>query len=303
MNNKQHILLTGGTGLIGSILTQQLLDKGYMVSHLSRCENKNPKVKTYLWDIAKSEIDPRCIDGVDTVVHLAGAGIAEKRWTKKRKKELVDSRTKSIALVYKVMKEHPNQVKNVVSASATGYYGDRKDELLTEESPPAFDFLSTCCIDWEHAVDYGEAMGLRIVKFRTGVVLNKKGGALPQLALPVKFGVGSPLGNGKQWIPWIHSQDVIDIYLTGIENPELNGVYNMVAPNPVTNKQMTQAVAKQLHRPLWAPKVPAFALRLVLGEMSEVVLGSDKVSAQKIQDAGFVFKYPNIAEALKEIYG
>ena len=302
-NNQQHILLTGGTGLIGSILTKQLIAKGYTVSHLSRGPGKNPNVKSYLWDVANEEIDPRCIYGVDTIVHLAGAGIADSRWTDKRKKELIDSRTKSIGLIYGVMKKHPHQVKNVISASATGYYGTREDELLTEESTPSFDFLSTCCIEWEQAVEKGEAMGLRILKFRTGVVLNKNGGALPQLAAPIKLGAGSPLGSGKQWIPWIHWQDVIDIYLTGIENTTLKGVYNMVAPNPVTNKQMTQAVARQLHKSLWLPNVPAFALKLLLGEMAEVVLGSDKVSSKKIEQAGYVFKYADIAAALKEIYG
>ena len=303
MNQNQHILLTGGTGLIGTILTQQLVAKGHTVSHLSREPGKSPNVKTYLWNIVKDEIDPHCIDGVDTIVHLAGAGIADGRWTDERKKELVNSRTKSIELIYEVMKNHLHTIKNVISASATGYYGNREDELLTEKSTPSFDFLSTCCIEWEQAVDKGEPLGLRVVKFRTGVVLNKKGGALPQLAAPIKFGAGSPLGSGKQWIPWIHWQDVIDIYLRGIEDTTLKGVYNMVAPNPVTNKQMTQAVAKQLHRPLWLPNVPALALKLLLGEMAEVVLGSDRVSAQKIGDAGYKFKYPDIAAALKEIYG
>jgi len=300
---KKNILLTGGTGLIGSALTEKLLAKGYAVSQLSREPGKNPAVKTYLWDVAKGEIDPHCIDGIDTIVHLAGAGIAEKRWSKKRKKELIDSRTKSIGLIYDLIKHQPNQVKSIVSAAATGYYGDRGDELLTETRTPGFDFLSTCCIDWEHAVDIGESLGLRVVKFRTGVVLDKNGGALPQLAKPVKLAAGAPLGSGKQWIPWIHHQDVIGIYLTGIENEELKGVYNMVAPNPVTNKQMTQAIAKQLRRPLWLPKLPAFALKLAMGEMAEVVLGSDKVSSKKIEDAGYTFKYPEITGALKEIYG
>ena len=175
--------------------------------------------------------------------------------------------------------------------------------MLTETSEPAHDFLGTCCIEWEKAVDEGAKLGLRILKLRTGVVLDKKGGALPQLAKPVKFGFGSPIATGEQWIPWIHVRDVIDLYLLGIENTKLKGVYNMVAPNPVTNKQMTQAVAKQLHRPLWAPKVPAFVLKLLLGEMSTIVLGSTKVSPKKIEDAGFKFKYPDVESALKEIYG
>jgi uncharacterized protein len=308
MNNNEpstskHILITGGTGLIGRLLTDKLLNQGYQVSHLSRRSGNDLKVKTFIWDVGKNEIDERCIDGVDIVIHLAGAGIADKRWSDKRKKELIESRTHSIALIYKVIKDKPNKVSAVISASATGYYSDRGDELLTEESPPAGDFLGQCCIEWEKAVDNGDSLGLRIVKFRTGVVLHKKGGALPQMTLPVKLGLGSPFGNGKQWIPWIHWQDVVDLYLHAVENASLAGVYNMVAPAPVTNKQLMQAVAKQLHKPLWLPNVPVFVFKLLLEEMSIVVLGSTKASTQKIENEGFIFKYPDLAEALNEIYG
>jgi uncharacterized protein (TIGR01777 family) len=298
----KNILLTGGTGLLGKQLTNALINKGYVVSHLSRTPGKDPRVKTYLWDIHKGVIDDACIDGVDTIIHLAGAGIADKRWTEERKKELIESRTKSIGLVYEVLKTKSHKVNSVISASGTGYYSDRGDELMTEDSPPADDFLGICCIKWEKAVNEGEQLGLRIVKFRTGLVLDKNGGALPQLALPVKLGVGSPLGDGKAWVPWIHHQDVVDMYLYGIENTSLIGVYNMVAPNPVTNAQLTKVVAKQLHRPLWAPNVPAFFLKLLFGEMSLVVLGSTKVSAQKIEKAGFEFKFGEVEEALEEIY-
>ena len=287
---------------MGSDLTQLLLDKGHEVSHLSREPRNDPKVKTYLWDIYKGQIDEKCIEGVDTIVHLAGAGIADKRWTDQRKKELIESRTQSIGLIYGLLRDKPHHVESVVSASATGYYNNRRDELLTEESKPSNDFLANCCIQWEQAVDKGEELGLRILKFRTGVVLTAKGGALPKMAQPVKLGVGSPLGNGKQWIPWIHQQDVIDLYLYGIENTSLKGVYNMVAPNPATNKQLTQTIAKQLHKPLWLPNIPAFVLKLLLGEMSTIVLGSTKVSAQKIENAGFRFKYPTVTEALADIY-
>jgi uncharacterized protein (TIGR01777 family) len=237
------------------------------------------------------------------VLHLAGAGIAEKHWTEERKKEIIDSRTKSIGLVYGLIKNKPNRVKSIISASGVGYYSDRGDELMTEDCEPAHDFLGTCCIEWEKAVDEGAFLGLRILKFRTGVVLNKDGGALPKMAMPVKLFVGSPLGIGKQWIPWIHWQDVVGMYLYGIENENLKGVYNMAAPNPVTNKQLTQAIAKQLHKPLWAPNVPAFVLKLMLGEMATIVLGGTKASAQKIEDTGFKFQYPDIASALAEIYG
>jgi uncharacterized protein (TIGR01777 family) len=296
------ILLTGGTGLIGSRLTEQLLEKGYRVSCLSRSAGTDARITTYLWNVDKGEIDENCIDGVDTIVHLAGAGIADKRWTKKRKKEMIDSRTKSIGLIYSLLKRKKHRVNAVISAAAIGYYGDRGDELMTEDSPPSGGFLAKCCVTWEDAVDEGKNMGLRIVKFRTGVVLDK-GGALAKMAMPIKLYAGSPIGNGKQWVPWIHWQDVINMYVFGIENENLTGVYNMVAPNPVTNKQLTQAIAKQLHKPLWLPNVPAFFLKLLLGEMSSIVLASTKVSAQKIEDAGFKFKFPVVEAALKNIYG
>ncbi|OOQ58238.1 TIGR01777 family oxidoreductase [Mucilaginibacter pedocola] len=299
----KNVLITGGSGLLGRQLTKALLAQGYLVNHLSRTKGKDPHVKTFLWDVDKGQIDEHCIDGVDTIIHLAGAGIADKRWTEERKREIVESRTKSIALVYGLLKSKAHRVHSVVSASGIGYYSDRGDVLLSEESAPAHDFIGTCCIDWEKAVDEGLSMGLRVLKFRTGVVLTKEGGALPQLAMPVKLGIGSPLGTGKQWVPWIHHEDVLNMYLLGIGNEKLNGVYNMVAPEPVTNAGLTKAMAKQLHRPLWAPNVPAFAIKLLFGQMGSIVLGSTKVSAQKISDAGFKFKFPDIASALQEIYG
>jgi uncharacterized protein (TIGR01777 family) len=298
-----HILLTGGSGSIGRHLTQLLLNNGYTVSHLSRAPENIPGVKSYLWNVDKGEIDAACITGVDTIVHLAGAGVAEKRWTKKRKQEIIESRTKSIQLIYDLLKEKNNVVKSVVSASATGFYGDRDGQLLTENTVPGEDFLAETCIKWEAAVDEGAELGLRIVKLRTGIVLDEDGGALPQMANPVKWGVGSPLGSGRQWMPWIHWQDVVDLYFYAITNAKLKGVYNMVAPNPVTNKDFTKILARQLHRPLWAPNVPAFLLKLLFGEMSIVILGSTKVTCQKIEEAGFKFKYTELAAALKEIYG
>jgi len=299
----KNILITGGSGLLGKQLTEELLSKGHTVSHLSRSKGKNPKVKTFLWDVDKGQIDEHCIDGVDTIIHLAGAGIADKRWTHARKREIVESRTRSIGLVYGLMKAKANRVHNVISASGVGYYSDRGDVVLTEESEPAHDFIGTCCIDWEKAVDEGKELGLRVLKFRTGVVLTTDGGALPQLALPIKFGIGSALGTGKQWIPWIHHSDVLDMYMLALDNEKLSGVYIMAAPNPVTNADLTKAVARQLKRPLWAPKVPAFLIKVLFGEMATIVLGSTRTSAQKIMDAGFKFRYPDITSALQEIYG
>lgn len=299
----KNILITGGSGLLGKQLTEELLTQGHRVSHLSRSKGKDPRVKTFLWDVDKGQIDEHCIDGMDTIIHLAGAGIADKRWTEERKREIVESRTKSIELVYGLMRAKAHRVHSVISASGIGIYSNRGDELLTEDSAQAHDFIGTCCIAWEKAVDAGKELGIRILKFRTGVVLSTDGGALPQLAMPIKFGIGSPLGNGKQWIPWIHHRDVLEMYMMGINNENLSGVYNMVAPQPVTNTGITKAVARQLHRPLWAPRVPAFLIKLLFGEMASLVLGSTRVSAQKIEDAGYQFKYPDVASALKEIYG
>jgi uncharacterized protein len=299
--NQKRILITGGTGLIGHSLTKLLLEKGYHVSHLSRNPGEDPQVATFLWNVSKGQIDEHCIDGVHTIVHLAGAGIADKRWAKKRKQEIVDSRTKSIQLIYNLLRNKKHSVKAVISASGVGYYSDRGDELMRETDDPANDFLGKCCVAWEKAVDEGCDLGLRVVKFRTGVVLDK-GGVLEKLAMPIKLYVGSPLGTGEQWLSWIHLKDVISMYLSGIENEKLSGAYNMASPNPLTNKVLTQAVAKQLRKPLWAPKVPAFVLKLLLGEMSTVVLGSTKVSSKKIESAGFQYKYPEIEDALRDIY-
>ena len=301
--NNKHILITGGTGLIGRLITEELLSRGYSVSHLSRKPGNNPKVKTYLWDVYADHIDENCLEGIGTILHLAGENIADKRWTDKRKKEIIDSRTKSIELVYRLIKSKPNQVNTIISASAIGYYSDRGDELLTEDSPPNNDFMAQCCVEWEDAVDKGKELGLRIVKFRTGVVLNKDAGALPEMAKPIKLGLGAPFGSGRQWIPWIHWLDVVNMYLCAIEKINLSGVYNMAATSPVTNQQFTKGLAKQLHRPVWPIKVPAFVFKLLMGEMSTLVLGSTRVSAEKVERDGFIFKYPELSSALKEIYG
>ena len=298
----KHILITGGTGLIGKKLTKRLLDDGYTVSHLSRSPGTDANVATYLWDVNKGQIDEHCIDGVDTIIHLAGTGIADSRWTEKRKQDIIDSRVKSIQVIYNLLKTHANTVTTVISASGVGYYSDRGDDIMTETCAPAHDFMGKCCVEWENAVDEGEQLGLRVVKFRTGVVLSTKGGALPKLAAPVKLGVGAALGSGKQWMPWIHQRDVIDMYIFALKHEELTGVYNMAAPEPVTNKQLTKAIADVLKRPLWLPNVPAFALKMALGEMSIVVLGSTKTSAKKIKAAGFSFSYPDITAALKDLY-
>ena len=189
---KKKVLITGASGTVGQVLTDLLINKGHQVVHISRTEKFNAKVKTYKWNVIKQEIDSNCLDGVDTIVHLAGAGIAEKKWTNERKDILIKSRTETIRLIYQLMKKKKNQVKEVISASAAGYYSDRGNDLMTEEDLPANDFMANCCILWENAVDEGEVFDLRITKFRTGVILDKNSGALQKIATPIKFGFGAP---------------------------------------------------------------------------------------------------------------
>jgi uncharacterized protein len=298
------ILITGASGLIGKPLSRFLLQKGYRIYHLNRGGSfKDPRVKTFKWDVYNSKIDENCIEGVDAIIHLAGEGIAGKPWTKKRKQQIIESRTKSIRLLYDLLREKDHQVKTVISASAVGYYGDQRDKLLTEDSEAGNDFLGRSCLAWEQAVDAGKELGLRIVKLRTGVVLTLEGGALPEIAKPIKLGVGAPLGSGKQWMPWIHIQDVLRMYLFALENTELEGAFNMASPLPVTNKDLTKELARAVKKKLWLPRVPAFVLRVILGEMSAVVLSSDKTSSDKIQAMGFEFEFLSLREALKNIYG
>jgi uncharacterized protein (TIGR01777 family) len=298
----KHILITGGNGLIGKHLTLALQAQGHKVSHLSRTAAQTPNVITYLWNVAGQQIDEQCIEGVDTIIHLAGAGIADQPWTQERKHEIISSRTDSIRLIYKLLKGKPNQVKSVISASGIAYYGDRGEEILTEESLPAQNFLGRCCVQWEAAVDEGQLLGLRTVKFRTGVMLTAEGGALPAMAGPVRSGFGAPIGNGHQWVSWIHLQDVVGQYLMAVNSESMEGVFNQTAPEPVTNRIMTLAIARQFKKILWLPFIPAFVLKLMMGEMSQFVLGSTKAIPQAVSRQGYTFQYPNITDALKEIY-
>ncbi|TAF45212.1 MAG: TIGR01777 family protein [Sphingobacteriales bacterium] len=299
----KRILITGGSGSVGKALSASLLQKGYEVCHLSRSVGKNPDIATFIWNIEAGQIDERCIEGVDTIIHLAGAGIADSRWTAKRKTEIIESRTQSITLIYTLLKHKKNNVKTIISASASGFYSHRGNQLLNENTPPINDFMSNCCQLWEQAVNKGSELGLRVVKFRTGVVLDKHSGALQKIAQPIKLGLGASLGSGKQWISWIAMNDVVNMYEFALQNQQLEGVFNMATPMPVTNLQLTNAIAQQLQKPLWMPNVPALALKLLLGEMSLVVLGSTKMDVSKIQHAGFTFAFAELKNALKNIYG
>ncbi|WP_316828206.1 TIGR01777 family oxidoreductase [Pedobacter miscanthi] len=297
----KKILITGATGLVGTELKKHLLSKGYEVNTLSRKKSNDPN--SFVWDVYKGTIDANCFNGVDAIIHLAGEPVADKKWTDERKKQIIDSRVKSTELLFKTIKSKPDhEVKSFVSSSAVGFYGDCGDEILTEESPNGYGFLAECCKLWEDAVDQGKKLSLRVVKLRTGIVFSSKGGALPQLAQPVKLFAGAALGTGKQWTPWIHLDDMVEMYIEAVENVKLESCYNACAPFPVTNIAITKAIAKQLHRPVWPIKVPKKVLALLLGERVEAVLMSNNTSAQKILDAGFKFKFTHLEDALKDLY-
>lgn len=300
---RKHILITGATGMVGKKIISALQEAGHSVAILSRKNTVLPGVKTYLWNVGQDEIDRRCMDGIDTIIHLAGENIAAKKWTPKRKKQIIDSRVLSTRLLYKTIKETNAQINAFISASAVGYYGDCGDEILTEESASGYGFMATCCKEWEDAVDKGRSYGIRIVKFRIGVILAKGEGALASLEKPVKFFAGAPLGRGSQWVPWVHVDDIVSMFLNAAYSPLFSGAYNACAPFPVTNTTLTKSIAQQLHRPVWPFRIPESVLKLILGEMSEVIFISTNTSAQKLLSADFKFKYTQLQEALSDIYG
>ncbi len=295
------ILITGASGLIGSRLTSTFQQKAYRVSHLGRSAKPGP-TPSFVWNVEKGEIDLTALNGIDTVVHLAGAGVADKRWTASRKREILESRTKSTALLFETLKKGGHQVKTFVSASAIGYYGFGLDEtLLTEESMPGNDYLSKVVVAWEKEIDKIAGLGIRVVKIRIGIVLSEAGGALMEMVKPIRWGAGSPLGTGKQVVSWIHVEDLCAIFLKAVEDESLVGAFNAVAPHPVTNRELTTAIAGILGRPLWLPSVPAFALHWLLGEMADLVVNGSRISSDKIQKTGFVFQFEEVQKAVKDL--
>lgn len=303
MEDAKKILITGASGLVGSRLTEILMERGHTVTHLSRHPKEGP-VKTYVWNIDEEFIEPGALTDVDAIIHLAGAGLADKPWTNARKQEILESRIHPTQLLYKTLASGKHRVKTFISASAVGYYGaDRKDEVVTEEALPGNDFLATVVVQWEHAADAMQSLNIRVVKVRTGIVLSEKGGVLKEIMAPVKFFIGAPLGSGKQYVSWIHLDDLCRLYQYAVEDPAMHGPYNAAAPAPVTNRQLTQTIAHALHKPLLFPAVPSFALKLFLGEMADIVLGGCWMSPEKIQQAGFTFRFTKIEDAVNDLIG
>lgn len=301
-NTKAGILITGGSGLVGRYLTSLLLEQGYPVSHLSRKQDQFGRVRVYRWNPEKGIIDPSIFQGIDHIIHLAGANIGESRWTSKRKEGIVRSRVDSSNLLYKTIRENDIQLKTFISASAVGYYGSATTEkIFTENDIAGSDFLAETCIQWEKTADHFEKSGIRTVKIRTGVVLEKNDSALSKLMMPAKFGFLVQTGNGRQYMPWIHISDLCRIYLKAIEDPTFSGAYNAVAPQHVTHKEFVKTLAQVIGKPVFPVPVPGFLLKGAMGEMSDVVLKGSRVSADKIIRTGFSFSFRNIEESLSDI--
>lgn len=294
------VLISGGSGVIGKALTAKLLAKGYEVSILSRVKKEIPSIKVYSWDIQKNEIEKGAIENADIIIHLAGENIGEKRWTPKRRKILLDSRVNSTQLIFEKVKALNPGLKAFISASATGYYGAVTTEhTFSEEDAAAGDFLGSICKQWEEAAEQFTTLGIRTVKIRTGIVLTDQGGALHKMVLPVKWGIGSPLSSGKQYMPWIHIEDLCNIYLNAIEKIQMSGAYNAVAPEMLNNFVFTKTLAKAMHKPFFFPNIPSFMLKLLFGNMSVILLEGSKVSPRKLLDSGFEFQFPVLEDAFK----
>ena len=315
----ETVLITGGTGMIGKALTQALVERGYEVIVLtrkipdtkyrmqdkeSRITHSQSRVSYAVWDVEKQTIDRAAIAKADYIIHLAGASVAEKRWTEKRKQEIVNSRVDSGKLIVESLKTIPNKVKTVIAASAIGWYGPDKDggNKFTEDDPSFGDFLGQTCKQWEASIEPVSFLDKRLVKFRIGIVFSNEGGAYAEFRKPLRFGLATILSSGAQIISWIHVDDLVRMILFAMENEKMNGIYNAVAPTPASNKDAVLEIAKKTKGRTFIPvHIPGFVLKIALGEMSVEVLKSATVSADKIQEAGFIFQYPDLESAVDQL--
>jgi len=296
----QNVLLTGGTGFVGKYLTDVLIEAGFSVSILSRSDRENtPRVTYYKWDIKKNYIDKNAVLNADYIIHLAGEGIVEKRWTKRRKKAIIESRVRPVEMIYSILEMNNKKLEAFISASGIGIYGAlTSHKICTENTPPADDFLGITCQKWENAADKIGSLNIRTVKIRTGIVFGKNEGFLKKMIPTFKSGFGAVLGSGKQYLPWIHIEDLCQIYLKSIEDTKLEGAYNACVTDNTTNSRFSKTMAKLYDYSIWIPKVPAFVLKILLGQMSEAILTGQRVSSEKIQQTGFDFQFTDLEKTL-----
>ncbi|WP_316635729.1 TIGR01777 family oxidoreductase [uncultured Flavobacterium sp.] len=296
----KNVLITGGTGFVGKHLTDTLIDNGFTVSILSRSARENTSLITYYkWNLMSNYINEDAILQADYIIHLAGEGVVEKKWTKRRKKLILESRLKPIDLIFSILKKNNKILDGFISASGIGIYGAiTSPEICTEMTAPANDFLGTTCQEWEQTVDKIGSLGIRTVKIRTAIVLGRNEGFLKKMSPNFKAGFGMILGTGKQYLPWIHIQDLCQIYLKAITDPEMQGAYNACVTDNTTNQTFSKILANLYGYKIWFPKIPSFVLKVVLGEMSEAVLKGQRASSEKIQKTGFQFQFTDLEEAL-----
>jgi len=294
----RKVLITGGSGLIGRRLSFLLKSRGYEVRILSRSNNPKNSYKTFLWNISEKTINDSAFEDLNHIIHLAGAGIADKRWSEKRKKEIIASRVASTNLLYNTVKRLKTPLNSFISASATGYYGAITSETIFEEKDkPAKDFLGKVCSLWEDSIFQFNEIKIRTVALRTGIVLSKDGGALKKMKTPII----TSLGNGKQYMPWIHIDDLCELYIKAIEDQEFKGAFNAVSSEHISNLSFSKKISKIFNYPFLALGAPSFILQIVFGEMSTIILNGSRISANKIKQAGFKFKFENLEKALKNL--
>lgn len=297
---KQVVLITGANGMLAKQLAQQL-EEEYAVRFLTR---KKTRDNEYLWDINKHYIDPKALTGVTGVIHLAGASIAEKRWTKKSKQIILSSRVDSADLILKELKKQQISIDTFISASAIGYYGSKTtDAVFNEESPKGNDFLSDVCSEWERAAATFRSDGIakRVIIVRSGIILALNDGALTKIMKPIKYGLGSCLGTGNQFMPWVHIEDLVGIFKFILDDKKISGTFNAVSPQHVTNKELTKTIAKLMNRPLILPNIPKFLIKIIFGELAATLLEGSKISSKKISNAGYKFKHEKLSEALSNL--
>jgi hypothetical protein len=301
-NKMETVLITGGSGLLGKQLCRKLSERGYEPAILTRKPDNKSDITNYYWDPDKKEIDNKAISSADHIIHLSGVNIGNKRWTKRRKELIMDSRILPAELLFDKIKESGKNLKSFISISGTGYYGSiTSEKIFTETDGPAEDFLGNVCSKWERTAERFEEIGIRTVRIRSAVVLTKKGGVLSRLSTLVKMRIGSAIGRGSQYFPWIHIDDLCNIFIKAFEDPQMRGAYNGVAPDCKTNKEFVRTLAHVMKKPFWFPGIPAILMKILFGEMSLILLTGSRISSEKIEKAGYVFKFPVLEGALKDL--
>ena len=296
----QKVLITGGSGLVGKHLTARLIQSGYEVIHLSRNAKTSDAIKVYGWNVDKQELDEAVFDHTDHIIHLAGASVAT-YWTAAYKKELLNSRVKSAELLFNFLSKHKNQVKSFISASAVGYYQEKGNQWIQESAAAGTDYLARLCLQWEAAAKKFESLDKRVVVLRTGIVLANDGGTLPALLQPMKFGLSIIFGNGKQYYPWIHVEDLCRMYQLAVQNNEVQGIFNAVAPAPVPFRELLEALALAARKKTLNLPLPRWAGKLIPGEFGNSLYCSLRCSSEKIEAARFEFQHPALNEALHDL--